>query len=135
MTLFWVILALIGAAIGNHLWAMLALIAFKRDVPCLTTERDLDHFRAAVARQMYAALLQIALLGGCPVLTIAGVGLRWIEPIHVVLLLPAWGVVLVMGLAGRRIEQTVRAIPVAEELRAERDAVVHTWRRRPIPDW
>jgi len=130
------LLALPAAAIANALVFGLELRRFARDTPEIGSTHDLERLKAVVGRQMYAALFQIALLAGPPILFGVGLVLGLLSPSDVLLVVLPAAAALLVAAAFKRAEVAVRSIPaVDEQLAAERDAIVRTWLRRPVPDW
>ncbi len=135
-TLLALLLLLPAAGVVNAAWCGKALSDLLRDVPQLATRADLGRFKRAVAQQMYAALAQIGLLGLPTVLFFVGLFSGALAVGDLLYLLLPSGVNLVIGLAFRKLEARVKAIPTAtDELRRQRDAVVATWVSKPLPDW
>ncbi len=110
---------------------------FLQRVPALRSPSDLEEFKVVVAHQMYAALLQIV-LGAGPLLLWAwgrfGLGVLSTADI-------LFGSIPAMLMAGpgirnQQLEARAKAIPCDDPvLRMERDRIVRTWMRKPLPDW
>lgn len=130
------LLLLPGLAVLNALWFSAELRRFLAEVPRIESTRELERFKEVVARQMRAALVQIGLLGA-PIV-VFGIGtLRGVlaprDLLYVIL--PA-ALVLAVAAQCRKVEQAARSIPAADELLLrERDRVVDTWLKKPLPDW
>jgi len=44
--------------------------------------------------------------------------------------------VLAVAFAYKSVEKNAQSIPAADdELRRQRDAIIHTWLKKPVPDW
>ena len=135
-TLLALMVALPAAALVNAAWCSAALAAFAREIRTLASTADLERFKRVVAHQMYAALIQIALLGAPPILFAIGVFSHALGFADVVYILVPAAVIIVVGLAAKRLETRVRTIPTPDdELRRQRDAIVATWVKKPLPDW
>jgi hypothetical protein len=122
------LLALPAIAAVNALVHGSQLRAFLQRTPAFTTYQNIVDFEKVVARQMYAALLQIGLLVGL---------VRGALDINDVLfvILPAL-VIGALGMAFKVLENTVRAIPADDPILEERrDHIVRVWNRKPFPDW
>ena len=128
-------LILPALAAGNALYFGAELRRFAAEVPRLASSHDLERFKRVVARQMYAALVQIVLLASPALVFFVGVvdgALSGSDILYVVI--PA-AVIIVIAQANRRDEARVRELPAEPELAAQRDRIVRTWVRRPLPDW
>lgn len=134
-TLLMLILLLPVLALINALWFAGELRRFLEEVPRLQSTYDLERFKRVVARQMYAALVQIVLLSGPVIMLLFGVvaGALSVRDIGYVLV-PA---LIVLGVAWTQkdVERRARTIPAVDELTESRDAVVETWFKKPVPDW
>jgi hypothetical protein len=85
---------------------------------------------------MYAALVQLVLLGLPPLMYIAGVFTDVLNPGDVVFILVPSAVIFIVAQVFKPLETRVKNIPTAnDELRRQRDAIVHTWVKKPLPDW
>jgi uncharacterized membrane protein YciS (DUF1049 family) len=112
------------------------LKAFLERISVFATYQDIVEFEKVVARQMYAALVQIALLVGPGVIFVIGLirGVLLIEDIFFVVL-PSF-VIIALGAALKKVENKVRSIPVSDPLLEERrDHIVMVWNTKPFPDW
>lgn len=108
---------------------------FIRAVPAITSVQDLRQLKRMVAFQMYAAAFQVLIL--VLPLFIYGIGvwqntLRTGDLVFVALPVAAVGLV---GTLIKRMERTVRAMPVKEEFQEEFERVVLIWQKRIFPDW
>lgn len=123
-------------AIANSFIHKRQLVSFLRHTPAIMTYQEIVAFEKTVARQMYAALLQIALLVAPwivfgygylqDVLTVDDLGL---------VVAPSF-VVLALGLNFKRLENRARSIRAEDPMLAERrDHIVEVWMRKPFPDW
>ena len=109
---------------------------FMERTPAFDTYQNIVDFEKIVARQMYAALVQIALLVAPGIVFIVGL-VRGVLSVNDVLyvLLPSIAI-FALGLAFKRIENKVRSIPVNDPGLAERrDHIVEVWNSKPFPDW
>lgn len=109
---------------------------FLERTPAFATYQDIVEFEKIVARQMYAALVQIALLVAPGVVFVVGLvrGVLSVEDILYVVL-PSF-VILALGVAIKKVENTVRSIPVADPILEERrEHIVKVWMTKPFPDW
>ena len=130
------ILLLPAVAVLNALIHGTQLKAFLERTPAFATYQDIVEFEKVVARQMYAALVQIALLVAPGIVLVVGIvrGVLSIEDILYVVL-PSF-VILALGLAFKQVENKVRAIPVSDPiLEEQRDHIVKVWNAKPFPDW
>jgi len=125
-----------GAAIVNAYYCGTLLQAFLRNVSGLASSADLERFKRVVARQMYAALVQLALLAVPPILYAVGLVIGVLVPGDIVYILVPSAVVIVVAQLFKPLETRVKAIPAANgELARQRDEIVHTWMKKPLPDW
>ena len=130
------LLGLPTLALLNSFWFGRELERAVREIGRLESTADIERYKRVVARQMVAALVQIALLAapaiffGIGIVTgvLAGSDLLYV-------ILPAI-VVIAAAARFRPVEAAARQIPAAdEEIARQRDAIVHTWLKRPLPDW
>jgi hypothetical protein len=133
-----VTLLLVLPAIG----AMLAVFfgtelqRFLRAVPALNSTADIERLKLVVARQMYAALAQIVILGLPIIIFFAGMKMGYLSPADLVFVIVPSAVILLIAQAYKKVEAAVRTMPAADEqLRRERDRIVHIWLKKPFPDW
>ena len=135
-----ILLALIvtcfAAALLNALWFGLELRRFAVQTRILASTADLEEFKRVVGNQMRAALAQIGLLALPAVLFAAGLVLEEFEAGDILFIIVPSALVVVLAMVFRTWEVEVRSIrALGPELAAERDAIVTTWRRKPLPDW
>jgi hypothetical protein len=136
---------LVGVIAGLQIVGMLSglvfgwqLQRFLSTTPSIDSWQAMERFKRVVAMQMYAALIQIGVLGLPGVLFVLGImagELRFLWDV-LYLVVPAAGVVGV-GFALKQIESRVRALPVSgdPEMQANFKHVVNTWINKPFPDW
>ncbi|HSL18986.1 MAG TPA: hypothetical protein VLB51_13855 [Methylomirabilota bacterium] len=130
------ILTCFAAALLNALWFGLELRRFSKRTRILASTADLEEFKRVVANQMRAALAQIGLLALPAVLFAAGLVLEEFDAGDILFIIVPSALVVVLAMVFRTWEVEVRSIRVVgPELAAERDAIVTTWRRKPLPDW
>lgn len=123
-------------AIVNAWWFGRELRAFVAATPSIASTADIERMKSVVGRQMIAALIQIPLLAAGPILYAVGLLRHVLRPGDVVFVIVPSAAVLAIGLASKRIEAVARALPaIDDELRRQRDAIVHTWLKKPLPDW
>ncbi len=129
-------LALPAIAAVNALIHGSQLRAFLQRTPAFTTYQNIVDFEQVVSRQMYAALLQIALLASPGVVFVIGIVRKALvidDILYVVL--PAL-VIAAVGVAFKNLENRVRSIPVDDPILEERrDHIITVWNTRPLPDW
>lgn len=130
------ILLLPAVAVLNALIHGSQLKAFLERTPAFATYQDIVEFEKIVARQMYAALVQIALLVAPGVVLVVGI-VRHVLSVGDILyvVLPSF-VILALGLAFKTLENKARSIPVSDPILEERrDHIVKVWLTKPFPDW
>ena len=117
-------------------WFGAELRRFSRTTDEIRSTTDIERMKRVVAHQMYAALAQIVLLAVPPILYFLGLLRGLLVPSDVVLIILPAAVVILAAQVFRRVEAEVRALPAADSgLAAQRDAIVATWVKRPLPDW
>jgi hypothetical protein len=130
------LLLLPGLAVANALVFGGELRRFLREVPSLSSTRDVERYKTVVAHQMYAALAQIGLLGAPILLFFVGVARGVLGPGDVLLIILPSLVVIVVAAQLKKVETQARQIPAADdELATQRDVIVATWIKKPLPDW
>jgi hypothetical protein len=131
-----VMLGLPALAVLNALWFGLELKNFLSATPRLNSSRDLEGFKVVVAHQMYAALVQIVLLATPPIVFFIGVFRKVLSPSDILYIIGPSAVILIVAAMYRGQEKHAKIIPTTDpELERQRDAVVQTWLRKPLPDW
>jgi hypothetical protein len=112
------------------------LKAFCERTPAFATYQDIAEFEKVVARQMYAALVQIGLLVAPGVVFVVGLVRGVLAPGEILyVILPSF-VILALGVGFKKIENEVRSIPVSDPILEERrDHIVRVWNTKPFPDW
>jgi hypothetical protein len=112
------------------------LSQFVRDTPAIRTYQDLLDFERMVARQMYAALMQILLLALPGLLFAVGLIRKILGPGDFLYILAPAGIIMVMGIAFKGIEKRAQAIPAEDPVLEERrQHIIKTWISKPFPDW
>lgn len=133
MSLPTVMYALFGLAIVNGLIAGAGVQSFLSRGKAITTQTDLEEFKAMVRRQMYQALLQMVLLGAGCMIGLYGI---FTGKLGLLLVLALNGSVFVMGAAFRGLERRARSFPVDDPgLQAEYARVCDSWLHKPTPDF
>ena len=135
-TLIWIMLGFPAAAALSSFWFGSELQRFADEVKTFSSTADLERFKAVVARQMYAALAQVLLLGLPFVAYLVGLSNGALGVGDVSYVISPSMVILVLGLRYRKVEGAVRKTPAATpQLEDARDAIVRTWLKKPLPDW
>ena len=112
------------------------LSQFVRDTPAIRTYQDLLNFERMVARQMYAALMQILLLALPGLLFAVGLIRKILGPGDFLYILAPAGIIMVMGIAFKGIEKRAQALPAEDPVLEERrQHIIKTWISKPFPDW
>lgn len=131
-----VMLGLPAAAVVNAVWFGTELKNFVTTTPRLESSHDLERFKAVVGRQMYAALAQIVLLATPPIAYALGLVFGVLRPSDVVYVIFPSAVIIIVAAVYRGWEKRAKTIPTADpEIQRQRDAIIHTWLRKPWPDW
>lgn len=135
-TYLFLVLLFPALALLNAWWFGKELKAFVDSTPVVSSTNDLERMKAVVGRQMRAALVQIVLLLAGPAVFFVGMLRGVLHPTDVMFIILPSAAVIVLATVYKRVEGRARGIPVAdEELRRQRDAIVHTWLKKPLPDW
>ena len=131
-----VILGLPVIAAINALWFGAELKRFADRIPRLETPLEMTRYRRLIARQMYAALFQLLLLAIPPIVFFYGLVHRVLMGTDLLFVIVPSAVIIIIAQLNRRHEARVRNIPADnEQFAAERDEIVRTWVRKPLPDW
>ncbi len=126
-----VILVLLAAV--NSLVGGARLQGFLARTPAIATHADLENYKGVVRRQMYQALVQMALLVAALLASVVGLARGRLSLFWV---LAGNAAVLALGLAGKVIETKARSLPVREDgLAAEYRRVSASWLKKALPDF
>jgi len=124
------------AAILNAWWFGSELQRFANQVRSFSSTNEIERFKGVVARQMYAALVQIVLLIVPPILFFVGLARGALTPGDVVFIIVPSAVVILVAALYKQTEKQVKSIPAQDdELQRQRDKIIHTWLKKPLPDW
>ncbi len=135
-TYLFLVLAFPTLALLNAWWFGRELKGFADSTPSISSTADIERMKTVVARQMYAALVQIVLLIAGPVIFFVGMIRGVFQPTDVMFIILPSAAVIVLAAVYKRIENQVKTIEAPDsELRRQRDAIVHTWLKKPVPDW
>jgi hypothetical protein len=133
------IIALLGfpaLAAVNAVYFGSELKRFVQATPRLASTRDLERFKVVVAHQMYAALAQIVLLVVPIVVFFAGMMFEFLEPSDLAFVIAPAVVIIIIAAGYRGWESRAKAIPTDDpELADAHQKIVHTWLRKPFPNW
>jgi hypothetical protein len=123
-------------ALLNAWWFGRDLQEFVKQTPTIASTADIERMKGAVGRQMYAALAQIGLLAVGPIAYAVGLVKGALQPGDIVFIILPSAAVLAVAAYYKRIETAAKTIDAADdELRRQRDAIVHTWLKKPFPTW
>lgn len=133
MSLYAVFMLVFVLAVINALAGTASLHGFLSRTAAIASRPDLEAFKGVVRTQMYQALLQMGLLAASLVLGLAGlVSGR----LGLLLVLAVNGVILALGLYGKRFETRARSLPVPDpSLADEYRRVGNVWLQKPLPDF
>jgi hypothetical protein len=135
-TLILLMLLFPALGIANAIWFGSELQRFAASTTAIASTIDIERLKEVVARQMYAALVQIVLLAAPTVVFFYGLFRGVLEVSDVVYIILPSAVVIVLASIYKKVESRVRTMSVTDdELRRQRDAIVETWVKRPLPDW
>jgi hypothetical protein len=131
-----VILGFPVLAVLNALYFGSELRRFADRTPRLETPLEMTKYRRLVGRQMYAALLQLLLLAIPPIVFFYGLIHKILTVPDILFVVVPSAILIVIAQLNRRHEARIRTLPTAtEQFAEERDAIVRTWVRKPLPDW
>jgi fatty acid desaturase len=135
-TFLLLILIFPALAILNAWWFGSELQRFVRHVRSFDSTAEIEAFKAIVARQMYAALAQIVLLIVPPILFFVGIVRKVLGPGDVLFIIVPSLVVILVAALYKQVEKQAKSIPAQDdELRRQRDRIIETWLKKPVPDW
>ncbi len=109
---------------------------FMDTTPRIETIQDLERFKNIVKHQMYAALLQVFLLG-TPIIiftygTISGI-LKFGDMLYVII--PNTTVIIVSRIL-RKTEKKGQSISASTpQLKSAVNSIVYSWKKKALPDW
>lgn len=130
------LVAMPAASIVSAVYFMSVLKQFMGGTPRIETAADLETFKSVVKKQMYAALVQIGLLGLPIILYLMGMITRTLRFGDFVYVLIPNLAVIVVGRILRGVEKKAQRLPVSDpQLEKARDEIVYTWEKKPLPDW
>ncbi len=115
---------------------MTELKKFMAKTPRIETEQELEHFKKIVKHQMYAALLQIVLLGTPVFIFSYGIQKGILGFGDILYVIVPNSIVIALGLFLRKLEKKGQSISASNpELRSEVDSVVYFWKKKALPNW
>jgi hypothetical protein len=128
------VLPAIGAV--NSIYHGRLLQAYVRQTKRINDIAALALFQATVARQMYAALVQLVLLVAPIILYFIGIPTEILRFADIAFVMIPGGILIALGYHFKKVEVEACRIPaVGEDLDEQRLAVIKTWRTRPLPNW
>ena len=129
-------LGLPALAIVNAVWWGSELQQFTKRVTAFESTAHIEKFKTVVAHQMYAALVQIVLLAAPPIVFFVGLARHLLAPTDVLFIILPSALVIVVAAIYKKVETQARSIPAADdELRRQRDEIISTWIKKPLPNW
>ena len=130
------VLVLFAAGMANFFVGLSALKKFLVLNPRIDSLVNLENLKEMVRKQMYQALLAIALFGGMGILGCIGIITRRLNSTQFVLFLLLNGIVWAAGKSSKPTEQRAQNLPVSDPgLLDEYKSVCRTWMRKPFPDF
>lgn len=130
------LIGLPALALANIWWFGSDLRRFVDSTPVLSSISDIERMKRVVARQMYAAVAQILLLAAAPVVFLIGLARGVLSPTDALYVILPAAAVIVVSLGFKSIEAAARSLEAADdELARQRDQIVETWIKKPLPDW
>jgi len=101
----------------------------------LETAEHVGVYRSAVKRQMYGALVVLALALLAAVVMVLGAALRLSSPAEWLYLIVVGIVFAAVGAWNKSVERKAQAITAVGDYARQRDEIVHVWLKRPLPTW
>lgn len=109
---------------------------FARRMRMLSAYDDILYLQRVVKQQMYAALVQMALLATPAILYVVGAVRGYLSAGDLIFVIAPSFVVLFAGLRLKATERKVRVIPARDrDLEQQRDEIVTVWVKRALPNW
>lgn len=125
-----------AVAIVNAVFSGLALRRYLAETPRIENRAHLDHYKAVVKRQMFAALAPVVLLSIPTLLFFHGVFEEILSVGDLLYIIAPSLVIIGIGVVLKRVEKRARTQEVSDPgLLAERDEVNEVWIHKPFPDW
>jgi len=119
----------------NSLWFGWHLREYLSRSPRIETWQELERFKQIVSTQMYAALAQIGfLIIPYPAFAV-GLYMKELRMADIVYIIIPSVFLVVIGVIFKAVEEKAKSLPVSEELQEEYQRVIHTWIKKPFPDW
>jgi hypothetical protein len=139
-TLLAVMLAPPAISLVLMLVATMTYRQFRRRVPKIRNEEDIQRLRSLAKLQMYLALVAHPYLTMGAPLVVWLFGWLWARELGLLDLLLYWLVPMIVAFGAAGMGQSparmALTIPTKDPaLASERDRIVETWRKRPLPDW
>lgn len=132
----WLMLGFPAVAMANAWWFGRELKRFVDATPAISSTADIERMKAVVGRQMIAALVQIVLLAAGPIILVVGLVRGALRPADALYVIVPAAAVIVLSLGAKATEARARSLDAAdEELARQRDSIVETWLKKPLPDW
>jgi hypothetical protein len=129
-------LILPGLGAVNAIYHGRLLQHYARQTKRIDDMAGLARFQKIVARQMYAALVQLVLLLTPIILYFIAIPTEILRFADIVFVMIPGGILIALGYHFKKVEAEVCRIPaVGEDLDEQRLAVIKHWRTRPLPDW
>jgi hypothetical protein len=130
------ILACPALAVVNSVVQGNNLKEFLDRTPEFNSALDIDNFKKVAGQQMRAALAQAALLLVPPGCFFWGLMSGSLSPGDFVWILLPSVIVILVARSFRKLELKAWSLPAdTEDLAAQRDRIVRTWKTKALPDW
>ena len=131
-----VMLILPALGVVNAIYHGRLLQRYVRQTKRIRNMPDLAQFQKLVARQMYAALVQLVLFIVPMVFYFIGIPTQILRLADIVYLMIPGGILIALGYHFKKVESEVCRIPaLGEDLDEQRLAVIKIWKTRPLPTW
>ena len=128
------ILLFFALGIINLIVGVKGINSFLSQDSSIRTYQSLENFKSMVRKQMYQALLQLAILGTMTVIGIIGISTGKLNFNGTLLFLTLNVINIFAGKWGKRFEKKVKSLKVEDpNLLAEYKSVCRSWFRKPFP--
>ncbi len=135
-TLVFLIVGLPVLGMLNATFFGLRLKSFLAGTSRLSSSTDMERYKAQVKAQMFAALVQMILLGAPSLLWMFGFSQDQLYIGDLKFVVVPSVLMIAIGMYFKKVEETARSIPVEnDELRVQRDRIASRWTDSALPDW
>jgi len=131
----WVVV-LFALGVANWLVATLDLRKFLSLHDALKDEEAFEGFKSMARKQMYLALIQLALMIGLGVVGCVGIAIRQLHFFDILVFLAFNGVNFALGKHSKGLELKAKSLPTADgSMAAAYAEICARWRKSVLPDF